>query len=169
MLYNHLYYWLKSNSVSSVTQSCLTLCDPMNCSTPGYPVQLLELVQTHVHWVSDATQPSPLSSPSPSFNLFQHQGLFQWVSSSNQVAKGLEFQLIIHYYHIYFDAQTVPDLTTGSPFQGGSCILLTCFHYFLSIFIGGGWYIINHGLVHGVLIANGLPLPQGPFIDRASL
>ena len=72
-------------------------CDPMNCSTPGPPVhhQLPELTQTHVHWVGDAIQPShPLSSPSPlAFNWSQHQGLFQWVSSSHQVAKVLEFQL----------------------------------------------------------------------------
>ena len=65
---------------SSVAQSCLTLCDPMDCSMLGFPVhhQLLELVQTHVHQVSDAIQPShPLSSPSPlAFNLSQHQGLF---------------------------------------------------------------------------------------------
>ena len=82
---------------SSVTQSCLTLWDPMDYSTPGFPVhhQLPELIQTHVHWVSDAIQPShPLSSPSPpAFNLSQHQGLFKWVSSSHQVAKVLEFQL----------------------------------------------------------------------------
>ena len=79
----------------SVTKSCLTLCNPMDCSTPGLPVhhQLLELAQTHVHWVSDAIQPShPLSSPSPAFNLSQHQGLFQWVSSSHQVAKVMELQ-----------------------------------------------------------------------------
>ena len=78
------------NSVhfSSVAQSCLTLCDPMDCSMPGLPVhhQLPELAQTHVHWVSDAIQPShPLSSPSLSaFNLSQHQSLFQWVSSLHQ-------------------------------------------------------------------------------------
>ena len=82
---------------SSVTWSCLTLCDPMDCSTPGFPVhhQLLELPQTHVHWVSDAIQPShPLLSPSPpAFSLSQHQGLFPWVSSLHQVAKILEFQL----------------------------------------------------------------------------
>ena len=84
-------------SVSSVTQLCLTLCDPMDCSTPGLPVhhQLPDLGQTHVHRVSDAIQPShPLSSPSPpTFNLSQHQGLFQRVSSSIQVAKVLELQL----------------------------------------------------------------------------
>jgi len=82
---------------SSVAQSCLTLCDPMECSTPGFPVhhQLLEFTQTHVDWISDAIQPShPLSSPSPpTLNLSHHQGLFQWVSSSHQVAKVSEFQL----------------------------------------------------------------------------
>ena len=82
---------------SSVAQSCLTLCDPMNHSTPGLPVhhQLLESTQTHAHWVGDAIWPSyPLSSPSPpALSLFQHQGLFKWVSSSHQVAKVLEFQL----------------------------------------------------------------------------
>ena len=71
----------KSVQFSSFAQSCLTLCNPMDCSTPGLPVhhQLLELAQTHVHQVSDAIQPShPLSSPSPpAFNLSQHQGLFQ--------------------------------------------------------------------------------------------
>ena len=70
---------------SSATQSCLTLCEFMNCSTPGLPVhhQLLELIQTHVHWVSDAIKLShPLLSPSPpALNLSQHQGLFKWVSS----------------------------------------------------------------------------------------
>ena len=86
-----------SQLVSSVAQSCLTLCDPMNHSTPGLPVhhQLLEFTQTHVYWVGDAIQPShPLSSPSPpALNLSQHQGLFKWVSSLHQVAKVLEFQL----------------------------------------------------------------------------
>ena len=82
---------------SSVTQSCPTLCDRMDCSTPGFPEQhqILELAQTHVHQVGDAIQPShPLSSPSPpTFYLSQHQGLFQWVSSLNQVTKVLELQL----------------------------------------------------------------------------
>ena len=82
---------------SSVVQLCPILCNPMDCSTPGLPVyrQLPEFTQTHVHWVSDAIQPShPLSSPSPpAFSFPQHQGLFKWVSSSHQVAKGLEFQL----------------------------------------------------------------------------
>ena len=79
------------------SQSYPTLCDPMDCTTPGFPVlhQLSELAQTHVHWVGDAIQLShPLLSPSPPiFNLSQHQGLFQWVSSSHEVAKVLEIQL----------------------------------------------------------------------------
>ena len=92
-------YYLDYYSVqfSSVTQSCPTLCDPMSRSTPGLPVhlQLLEFDQTHVHWVGDGIQPSqPLSSSSPpALHLSQNQGLFQWVSSSYQVAKLLEFQL----------------------------------------------------------------------------
>ena len=81
----------------SVAQSCPTLCDPMNHSTPGLPVhhQLPEFTQTHVHKVGDAIQPShPLSSPSPPVpNPSQHQSLFQWVNSSHEVAKVLEFQL----------------------------------------------------------------------------
>ena len=82
---------------SSVAQSCPTLWDPMNRSTPGLPVhhQLQEFTQTHVHRVGDAIQPShPLSSPSPPApNPSQHQDLFQWVNSSHEVAKVLEFQL----------------------------------------------------------------------------
>ena len=88
---------------SSVTQSCLTLRDPMDCSMLGLPVhhQLPEFTQTHVLWVSDAIQPShPLSSPSlPAFNLSQHQGHFRWVSSLHQVAKVLEFQLQHQSFH----------------------------------------------------------------------
>ena len=77
----------------------------MDHSMPGLPVhhQILEFTQTHVHWVSDAIQPPhPLSSPSPpTFNLSQDQSLFQWVSSSHQVAKGLEFQLQHYSFNEY--------------------------------------------------------------------
>ena len=94
-------HWISENfemcEFGSVAQSCPTLCDPMNCSTPGLPVhhQLPESTQTHVHCVGDAIQPShPPSSPSPpAVDLSQHQGLFKWVSSSHQMAKVLEFQL----------------------------------------------------------------------------
>ena len=87
-------------AISSVQSlSCVTLCDPMDCSTPDLPVhhQLLEVTQTHVHWVGDAIQPShPLSSPSPpAFSLSQYQGLFHWVASSHQVAKVLELSFSI--------------------------------------------------------------------------
>ena len=91
--------WSKSISAFCcclVAQSCLTLCDPMDCSMPGFPVlqHLPELAQTHVHWVSDVIQPShPLLSTSPpAFNLSQHQSLFQWVSYSHQDVKLLELQ-----------------------------------------------------------------------------
>ena len=95
-------YWLpwiilRWSFLFSVTKLCQTLCDPMDCSMLGFPVlhYLPEFAQTHVHWVSDAIQPShPLSSPyPPSTNLSQHQSLFQWVGSSHQVIKVLEFQL----------------------------------------------------------------------------
>ena len=100
--YNFLFLWKEMNSslpklcCCSVTLSCLTL-QPHGLQHARLPVhhQLLELAQTHVHGVHDAIQPShPLSSPSPpAFNLYQHQGLFQWVSCSHQLAKVLEFQL----------------------------------------------------------------------------
>ena len=87
----------QSFQFSSVARRCLTLCDPMNRSTLGLPVhhQLPEFTETHVHRVSDAIQPShPLSSPSPPApNPSQHQNLFQWVNTSQEVAKVLEFQL----------------------------------------------------------------------------
>ena len=97
---NHCSTWSSMSltlACYSVTQLCLTLCNPMDCSTPCLSVhhQLLEFTQTHVHWISDAIQPShPLSPPSPpTFNLSQHQGLFKWVSPLHQVSKVLEFQL----------------------------------------------------------------------------
>ena len=82
VVFCHTSTWI-SHQFSSVTQLGLTLCDPIDCSTPGLPVhhQLLDFTQTHVHWVCDAIQSShPLLSPSPpAFNLSQHQGLFKWV------------------------------------------------------------------------------------------
>ena len=81
----------------SVAQSCLTLCNPMACSTPDFPVfhHLLDLAKTHVHWADDAIQPPHPLSPSSlhALNRSQHQGLFQWVDSLHQVGKVLEFQL----------------------------------------------------------------------------
>ena len=100
---------------SSVTQSCLTLCDPMDCSMPGFPVyqQLLELAQTHVHQVSNAIQPShPLSSPSPpTLNLSLNQGLFKWVNFLHQVAEVLEFQLQHQSFQWIFRTDFLLELT----------------------------------------------------------
>ena len=91
----------------------------MDCSTPGLPVhhQLLELIQTHVHRVSNVIQPShPLSSPSPpAFNLGQHQGLFKWVSCLHQMAKVLEFQLQHQYFQWIFRTDFLWDGLVGSP------------------------------------------------------
>ena len=86
--------YIQFSSVQSF--SCVRLCKTMDCSMSGLPVhhQLPEFTLTHVHWVGDAIpQTHPLSSPSRTLNLSQHQGLFKWVSSSHQVAKILEFQL----------------------------------------------------------------------------
>ena len=98
-------------SVSSVAQSCLILCNPMNHSTPGLPVhhQLLEFTQTHVHRVSDAIQPSHLlSSPSPPApNPSQHLGLFQWLSSSHCIGASLYCIHCIVLYCIHFIVFTV--------------------------------------------------------------
>ena len=83
--------------ITSVAHLYPTVCNPINCSTPGLAVhhQLLEFTHTHVHWVSDDIQPSHSLSPTspPAFNLCQHQGHFKWVSPSHQLAKVLEFQL----------------------------------------------------------------------------
>ena len=102
-----------------VTKSCPTLCDPMGCSTPVFPLfhYLPEPAQTHVHWVSDATQSShPLSSPSLlALNLSQHQGLFQWVSSLHQEAKVLEPQLQHQSFQGIFKVDFLHDWVAWSP------------------------------------------------------
>ena len=103
---------------SSVAQSCPTLCDSMNRSTPGFPDhhQLPEFTQTHIHRVSDAIQPShPLSSSPPAPNSSQHQSLFQWVNSSHEVAKILQFQLQHHSLQINPRADLLQNGLVGSP------------------------------------------------------
>ena len=112
--------WRKlSVQFSSVTQSCPILCDPMKHSTPGLPVhhQLQDFTQTHVHRVSDAIQPShPLSSPSPPApNPSQHQNLFQWVNSSHEMAKVLEFQLQHHSFQRNPRVDLLQNGLVGSP------------------------------------------------------
>ena len=106
---------------SSVVQSCPTLCDPMDCSMPGFPVyhQLPELAQTHVYWVGEAIRSShPLSSPfPPAFNLSQHQGLFQWISSLNQVDKVLEVQLHHQSFQWIFRTDFLQDWVVWSPWS----------------------------------------------------
>ena len=108
-----------SISISSVAQLCPTLCDTMNRSTPGLPVhhQLPEFTQTHVHQVGDAIQPShPLSSTSPPApNPSQHQSLFQWVNSSHEVAKVLEFQLQHHSFQRNPRVDLLQNGLVGSP------------------------------------------------------
>ena len=103
----------------SVAQLCPTLCDPMNCTTPGLPVhhKLPEFTRTHVHRVSDAIQAShPLSSPSPPApNPSQHQSLFQWVNSSHQVAKVLEFQLQHQSFQWTLRIDLLQDALVGFP------------------------------------------------------
>ena len=89
----HNYWaWALEPGCCLVAQLCLTLCDPTDCSTPGFSLlhHFPKLIQTHAHWVGDTIQPShPLLSPSPAFNLSQHQDLFQWVNSLHQVTKVL--------------------------------------------------------------------------------
>ena len=115
---------------SSVLQSCLTLCHPMDCSIPGLLVhhQLPEFTQTHIHWVSDAIQPShPLSFPSlPAFNLSQHQGLFQWVirwpkywSFSFSISPSNEYSGLISFRIEWFDLLAVLKLSLCYTCPGG--------------------------------------------------
>ena len=116
-LVTYISYWLELICCCSVAQLCPTLCNPMDCSTSGFPVlhYLLEFAQTHVCWVSDAIQPSHLLSPPspPAVNLSQHQGLFQWVGFLHQVAKVLELQH--HSFQWIFRVDFLWDWPVGSP------------------------------------------------------
>ena len=118
-LYIKFFSYCFQVSVTSVAQLCPTLCDPMDCIMPGFPVhhQLPEVTQTHVHWVGDTIQTShPVSSPSaPAFNLYQHQDLFKWVSSSHQVARVLEVQLQHQSFQWIFRTDFLWDRMVGSP------------------------------------------------------
>ena len=115
----HLVTFSYSVQFSSFSQLCPTLRDPMNHSTPSLPVhhQLPEFTQTHVHRVGDAIQPShPLWSPSPPApNPSHHQSLFQWVNSSHQVAKVVEFQLQCQSFQWTARTDLLQDGLVGSP------------------------------------------------------
>jgi len=132
-----------SYQLSSVPQSCLTLCDPIDCSTPGLPVhhQLPEFTQTPVHWVSDAIQPShPLSSPAPALNLSQHQGLFsesalcirwpRYWSFSFNISPSNEYSGLISFRMDWLDLLAVQGTLTNSAlkviFKG--ILLINCFN-----------------------------------------
>ena len=119
----------------------------MDCRMPGFPVlhQLPEPTETHVHWVSDAIQPShPLSSPSPpAFNLSQHQGLFQWVSSLHQVAKILEFQLQHQFFQGTFRADFLWNWLVGFPCSPRAYLILLCVVLFMCKGTSQILFIIN--------------------------
>ena len=132
---------LRSVQVSSVTQLCPNTCDPMDCSKSGFLVyhQVLELAQTHIHWVSDAIQPShPLSSPSPpAFNLVQHQGLFHqvryWsfsfsISPSNEYSGLIFFR--IHRLELFSVQGTLKSLLQR---YSSKASILQCSAFFTSI------------------------------------
>ena len=139
----------------SVTHLCPTLCDTMDCRMPGFPVlcYFLEFTETHVHWVGDAIQSScPLSPLSPpAFNLFQHQGLFKWVSSSHHMAKLLELQL--QFFQWIFRVDFLYDWLVSSPsctrdsqesspapqFKGISSLVLSIFYCPVLTFIHDSW------------------------------
>ena len=108
-----------TSCICSIAQPYPVLCNPMDCSMPGFPVlpYLLEFAQTQVYWVDDTIQPSHLLSfPSlPAFNLSQHQGLFQWVTSSHEVAKVLEFQLQHQSFQWIFRTDFLLDWLVWSP------------------------------------------------------
>ena len=130
-------------SSCSVAQSCLTFCDSMNCSTPGFPVlhYLPVFAQTHVYWVNDAIQPShPLSPASPpAFNLSKHQDLSQWIGSSHQVAKewcfsinpSNEYSGLIFFRIDWFDLLAVQRTLESSPAPQFESISSSTFSFFV--------------------------------------
>ena len=158
-----------------MAQLCLTLCNPMNCSTPGLPSKFLEFTQAHVHWVSDAIQPShPLSSPSPpAFNLSQHQGLCNIrVSSLHQVAKILEFQLQ------HQSSQWTPrtdflwDELVGSPCSPRDSQESSPIEQFYSNFASfpSNVHFLVHDLIRDPTLNSVITFPKSPAIcDRASV
>ena len=148
----HFFYFIFSTPISfscccSVAQSCPTLCNHMDWKMPGFHVlpHLLELAQTHLHWIGDVFQPShPLSSLSPpAFSLSQHQGLFQWVSSSPQVAKYWSFSLSISPSNEYseliscrmdwFDLLAVQGTLKNLQYHSSKASILQCSAFFIKV------------------------------------
>ena len=150
----------------SVTKSCLTLCDPTDCSMAGFPVlhYLRKFAQTHVYWVSDAIQPfHPLSPPSPpALNLSQHQGLFQWAGSSHQGASIVELQPWSQKSKIYRCFHFFPFCSPWSDETG--CYDLCFFFFFfnwriITLQYSGGFAIHSHESAMGVHVFPILTLP----------
>ena len=129
VLVHHMHRIIQLSSFQSL--SCVWLCDLMHCSTPGFYVlhHLPELAQTHIHWVGDAIQPShPLLSPyPPAFNLSQHQGFFQRVSSLHQVAKVLELQLQHQFFQWIFRINSRARVWTKETDSRELCVILSYF------------------------------------------
>ena len=155
---------------SSVTQSCLTLCNPMNRSTPGLPVhhQLLEFTQIHVRWVGDAIQPShPLLSPSPPApNPSQHQDLFQWVNSLHEVAKVLEFQLQHQSYQWTPRTDLLEDGLVGSPCSPRDSQESSSTPQFKSINFSALSFIQSNSRIHTWPLEKPKPWSDGPLLAK---
>ena len=163
--------WISICCYCSVTKSCPTLYDPMDCSMPGFPVlhHHMEFVQTHVHWVSDVIQPScPLSSPSlPAFNLSQHQGLFQWVGSlhpnywnfSCSISPSNEHSELISFRIDSFDLLAVQGILKCSPISQfesiNSSLALSLLYGPVSIYIHD--YLEKEMATHSSILAGRIP------------
>ena len=166
-----LLFPIQSSSVqfSSVSQSCPILRDPMDCSTPGFPVhhQLPELTQTLVHQVDDAIQPShPLPAPSPpNFNLAQHQGLFQWVSFLHQV-KGLEFQLQHQSFQWIFRTDLLKDGLVGSAWVQGTLKSLLQHHNSKALILWHSAFSIVQPSHSYVTTGKTIALTRQTFVDK---
>ena len=173
LIFDHFYpsnwgFQIVSPQFSSGAQSCLTLCDPMNHSTPGLPVhhQLLEFTKTHVRRVGDAMQAShPLLSPSPhTFNLSQHHSLIKWVSSSHQVAKILSFSFNIspsseHPWLISFRTDWLDLLAVQGAFKESSSVQK---HQFF----GAQLSLQSNSHIHTWLLEKPKPWLDGPLLAK---
>ena len=137
-----LYFVWPCCCCCSAPKSCPTLCDPMDCSTPGFTIlhYLLEFAQTHVHWVGDAIKPShPLLSPSPpALNLSQHQGVFQWVDSSDQRIGASASASVLSQFesisYLVLSLNYMAAVPSHSDFGAQQNKICHCFYFFLHLF-----------------------------------